>query len=98
MGEGKPGYVIKTRTKPGSRDAAIELGIKGFEGSDDFESWVICTDEDDPDALWVIEFFKDDEALARHQADQGDQEHRNAVRDLMAGPPVRSTVRAIARS
>jgi quinol monooxygenase YgiN len=95
----QPGFIMKFTAKPGARDALVAQGAKGFDLAHGVERWVICTDDEDPDAIWVIEFFDSDEAVEYHQAHQ-DSDHTSAVAELLAGPAsfTRTAVRPVAAS
>jgi quinol monooxygenase YgiN len=58
----------KIKTKPGQRDALIEILLQAAKGLRDFEGcylYVVSSAPDDPDGIWVTEVWR---SQADHQA------------------------------
>lgn len=64
IGPRQPGKVLRFTAKPGKGDEPFALCPKLNDESDAMDKVIIARDEDDPDTLWAMEFFKSDEALA----------------------------------
>jgi quinol monooxygenase YgiN len=98
MSESRPCFVVKMRAKPGRRDDLIEVVTGGLEQlvGDSIEPWVVCAADDDPDAVWIVEFLKDDETRERLDRMPEVQKNHEAVFDLLAEPPERSVLRPVA--
>lgn len=87
MSDRQPGNVVRFRAKPGKGDDLVKQAVEGFEVmKEKLDSWVIVQVDGDPDEIYVIEFFSDDESMARHRAnnDEARQAHVAAMHSLMA--------------
>lgn len=59
------GLIGKMTAVEGERDALIEILLEGVAGMPGCLSYVVAHDPADPDAIWITEVWKDQEA---HQA------------------------------
>lgn len=64
-GEAMFGLIGKMTAVEGERDALIEILLEGVAGMPGCLSYVVAHDPADPDAIWITEVWKDQEA---HQA------------------------------
>lgn len=76
------GYIGSMRTKPGNRDAVIEILLGGADGlrAAGCQVYAVCTAPDDGDAVWVTEIW--DSAQA-HDASLQLPETRAAIARAM---------------
>lgn len=53
------GLIGKMRTVAGARDAVLEILLEGTGGMPGCLSYIIATDPEDPDAIWITEVWDD---------------------------------------
>lgn len=58
------GLISQVITQPGKRDAFIELLMEATQEMPGCLSYIIATDADQPDALWVTEVWDSEESHA----------------------------------
>jgi quinol monooxygenase YgiN len=82
----QPGVVLKLKANPGMGNALLELVHNlHFTGDPDGPvDWVICKPSDEePDTLWVFEFYRDEESFTRHYSDPAIDEVHNKMGELL---------------
>ena len=96
----QPGFVLKMRAKPGRGEALSDLVTGLLQQSTDIDSWLVCASDDEPDTLWIFEFFKDEETLELHESNPDLEESHDAVGELFSPDhaPLRVRVRPLAGS
>ena len=86
----KVSYVVKMRAQPGKRDdllAGLADLVKEIADEEGTELYIFHADDNDPDAVWSYEIFRDADAVAIHQANQGVAAFGDTLGPLLDGAP-----------
>lgn len=98
----KPGVLLKMRAKPGEGDelAKFITDLHYIDDADGPVDWLVSRDDDDPEAVWTIEFYRDQDSFDRHYAETNEEieKRHEKVIELLAEPPVRVMVHPVASS
>jgi len=82
----QPGVVLKLKAKPGMGEALLQM-IHDLHYTGDPDgpvNWVICQPNDeDPDSIWVFEFYRDEESFTRHYSDPAIDEVHKKLFELL---------------
>lgn len=93
MAKSQPGYVIKMVAKPGRGDTLFELATKYIKQSGASDTWVMCAVPGEPDTMWALELFTDEETKSRYENSEEADRFRDEILDLLVEPPLRVDVR-----
>jgi quinol monooxygenase YgiN len=86
----KIAMLAKLPVQPGTRDefvAAFSSMFPVVEGEPGTLAYVLHTDDQDADVVWVYELYADDESLAAHSGSEGMKAAISAFGPLLAGRP-----------
>ncbi|MFZ0045981.1 MAG: hypothetical protein WAL16_09115 [Streptosporangiaceae bacterium] len=89
LNDNQAGWVIRMQAKTGKGDDLFETVTRLFKLMAAPPHWVVCRAGDDPDTLWSLEIFKDDETLEHLEDDSEHDKVREQVLALLAEPPMR---------
>jgi quinol monooxygenase YgiN len=98
----KPGVLLRMRAQPGQGRQLAEFitDLHYVEDADGPVDWLIVNDDDDPEVIWVTEFYRDQESFDRHYAETNEEieKRHEQVIELLAEPPLRVMVHPVASS
>jgi quinol monooxygenase YgiN len=98
----KPGVLLKMRARPGGGDELAEFitRLHHVEDPDGPVDWLVSRDDDDPEAIWITEFYRDQDSFDRHYAATNEEieKRHERVMELLAEPPMRVMVHPVASS
>lgn len=89
LNDNQAGWVIRMQAKTGKGDDLFETVTRLFKLMAAPPHWVVCRAGDDPDTLWSLEIFKDDETLEHLEDESEHDKVREQVLALLAEPPMR---------
>jgi quinol monooxygenase YgiN len=85
-----PAVIAKITAQPGKRDDLV-AGLKGLLDAVEAEpgtlSYVLHTDDTDPDTVWFYERYESQEALEAHRTSEAMKTVGLALREVAAGRP-----------
>ena len=84
------GLLVRLTANPGMRPALLDALNRYADGLGEepgTEMYVVHTDPDDENIVWLYEIFTDDEAQRAHQGADGFAELMTEIPDLLGGPP-----------
>lgn len=87
---GRKGMVVRLTSKPGMRAALLDVlntYADGLAEEPGTEVYLLSTDPDDENLVWLFEIFKDDDAENDHRASQGFATMLGSLNDLLEAPP-----------
>jgi quinol monooxygenase YgiN len=98
----KPGVLLKMRARSGGGDALAKIitDLHYVEDADGPVDWLVSRDDDEPEVIWVTEFYRDQQSFDRHYAESNEeveQRHERLI-ELLAEPPMRVMVHPVASS
>jgi quinol monooxygenase YgiN len=65
------GVIIRVQAKPGKRDELVQLFrklVSGVANEEGCVTYVVHTDNNDADSIWLYEVYSDTDAIAAHTA------------------------------
>lgn len=77
------GMNVKFTTKPGDRDALVNILLEGeaaMQAMEECELYIVNVSDTEPDAIWVTEVWSSPEA---HQASLGHEDTKNSIARAM---------------
>ena len=87
---GRRGLLVRLQAKSGMRTALLDVlntYIDGLDEEPGTEVFVLSTDPDDADVVWLYEVFTDDAAQDAHRAAPGFAQMLGSMSELLATPP-----------
>lgn len=87
---GRKGMVVRLTAKAGMRPALLDTlntYADGLAEEPGTEVYLLSTDPDDVNLVWLFEIFKDDDAETEHRSSAGFATMLGALSDLLEAPP-----------
>ena len=84
------GMLVRLTASPGMRAAlldALHRYADGLREEPGTEMYVVHTDPDDENIVWLYEIFADEDAQRAHQSADGFARLMGEIPDLLGGPP-----------
>ncbi|MGW4943171.1 putative quinol monooxygenase [Actinoplanes sp. NPDC004185] len=98
----KPGVLLKMRARTGEGDelAKFITDLHYVEDADGPVDWLVARDDQEPEVLWITEFYRDQSSFDRHYAASNEEieKRHDRVIELLAEPPTRVLVHPVASS
>ncbi|WP_158799718.1 putative quinol monooxygenase [Pedobacter sp. L105] len=97
MYKNQPGVVLRMKANPGMGKELFEITTKLHHTGDPDGpvNWILCRLNDDPEILWVFEFYRDNESFTRHYTNPVVDINHEKVIAILADTPLRADVHVI---
>jgi quinol monooxygenase YgiN len=93
----KPGVLLKMRARAGDGDALAKVltEVHHEEDADGPVDWIVMREDEDPDVIRIVEFYRDQESFDRHY--DVEQRHEKLI-SLLGEAPERVILHPVASS